>query len=206
MNLSLAWAMAQNRVIGRNNSLPWHLPEDLKYFKRITMGKPVIMGRKTYESIGKPLPGRANIVITRNPNVSIEGVRVVNSLNQAMTLCESIAEIDGIAEAMVIGGAEIYALAMPLADRLYLTEVHAEVEGDATFPEFDRSLWDEVARADFEASESNPYDYSFLVLDKKDYTVGGVLKGKTLFKNWLIANVQLYLFLLSRFFLRHQAY
>ena len=168
MNLSLVWAMAQNRVIGRNNSLPWHLPEDLKYFKRITMGKPVIMGRKTYESIGKPLPGRANIVITRNPNVSIEDVRVVNSLNQAMTLCESIAEIDGVAEAMVIGGAEIYALAMPLADRLYLTEVHAEVEGDATFPEFDRSLWDEVARADFEASESNPYDYSFLVLDKKD--------------------------------------
>ncbi len=168
MNLSLVWAMAQNRVIGRNNSLPWHLPEDLKYFKRITMGKPVIMGRKTYESIGKPLPGRANIVITRNPNVSIEGVRVVNSLNQAMTLCESIAEIDGVAEAMVIGGAEIYALAMPLADRLYLTEVHAEVEGDATFPEFDRSLWDEVARVDFEASESNPYDYSFLVLDKKD--------------------------------------
>lgn len=168
MKLSLVWAMAQNRVIGRNNNLPWYLPEDLKYFKRITMGKPIIMGRKTFDSIGKPLPGRANIVITRNPDFAIEGVKVVNSLDAAITLCKSIGEIDGVDEAMVIGGAQIYKLALPSADRLYLTEVHSEVEGDAYFPEFDRSAWNVTAREDFEASDPNPYNYSFLVLDKPD--------------------------------------
>ena len=166
MKISLVWAMAENRVIGRNNNLPWYLPEDLKYFKRITLGKPVIMGRKTYESIGKPLPGRANIVVTRNTDFSAEGVRTVNSLAAAKKLCESIGEIDGVDEAMVIGGAEIYTQAMPLADRLYLTEVHANVEGDTFFPEFDRGGWKEVAREDFEASGSNPYNYSFIILDK----------------------------------------
>ncbi len=167
MKLSLVWAMAQNRVIGRNNKLPWYLPEDLKYFKRITLGKPVIMGRKTYDSIGKPLPGRISIVVTRNPHWSAEGVKTVDSLAAARKLCEHIEEIDGTNEAMVIGGAEIYAQAMPLADRLYLTEVHANVEGDAVFPEFDRGDWVEVSREDFEASGPNPYNYSFLVLDKR---------------------------------------
>jgi len=95
MKISLAWAMAQNRTIGINNNLPWYLPEDLKYFKRITMGKPIIMGRKTFESIGKPLPGRTNIVVTRNPDYVVEGVKTVNSLEAACKLCESIAEIDG---------------------------------------------------------------------------------------------------------------
>ena len=166
MKISLVWAMAQNRIIGRNNNLPWHLPEDLKYFKRITLGKPVIMGRKTFGSIGKPLPGRTNIVVTRNADFSAEGVKTVNSLSAAKALCESIGEIDGISEAMVIGGAEIYTQAMPVADRLYLTEVHANVDGDTFFPEFDRSLWKEVAREDFDASGPNPYAYSFIVLDK----------------------------------------
>ena len=166
MKISLVWAMAQNRIIGRNNNLPWHLPEDLKYFKRINLGKPVIMGRKTFESIGKPLPGRTNIVVTRNADFSAEGVKTVNSLSAAKALCESIGEIDGISEAMVIGGAEIYTQAMPVADRLYLTEVHANVDGDTFFPEFDRSLWKEVAREDFDASGPNPYAYSFIVLDK----------------------------------------
>jgi dihydrofolate reductase len=167
MKLSLVWAMARNRVIGRNNKLPWHLPEDLRYFKRITMGKPVIMGRKTFESIGRSLPGRTNIVVTRNPQWSAKGVKTVDSLDAARKLCEDIAEIDGCEEAMVIGGAQIYAMALPLADRLYLTEVHADVEGDAVFPEFDRSDWVEVSREDFEASGPNPYNYSFLVLDKR---------------------------------------
>ncbi|MFT5321293.1 MAG: dihydrofolate reductase [Pseudohongiellaceae bacterium] len=166
MKISLVWAMAQNRVIGRNNNLPWHLPEDLKYFKRITLGKPVIMGRKTYESIGKPLPGRTNIVVTRNADFSAAGVKTVNSLSAAKALCESIGEIDGISEAMVIGGAEIYTQAMPVADRLYLTEVHANVDGDTFFPEFDRGLWQEIAREDFDASGPNPYAYSFITLDK----------------------------------------
>jgi len=166
MKISLVWAMAQNRVIGRNNQLPWYLPEDLKYFKRITLGKPVIMGRKTFDSIGKPLPGRTNIVVTRNRDWSFEGVRTVDSLEAARELCENLAIVDGTEEAMIIGGAEIYRQAMPLADRLYLTEVHADVEGDATFPEFDRSQWQEIAREDFEASGPNPYNYSFIILEK----------------------------------------
>jgi len=166
MKISLVWAMAQNRVIGRNNQLPWYLPEDLKYFKRITLGKPVIMGRKTFDSIGKPLPGRTNIVVTRNRDWSFEGVRIVDSLEAARELCENLAIVDGTEEAMIIGGAEIYRQAMPLADRLYLTEVHADVEGDATFPEFDRSQWQEIAREDFEASGPNPYNYSFIILEK----------------------------------------
>jgi dihydrofolate reductase len=168
MKLSLAWAMAQNRVIGRNNNLPWYLPEDLKHFKRITMGKPIIMGRKTFESIGKALPGRSNIVVTRNPDYAADGIRVVTSLDEARTLSESIVEIDGMEEAIVIGGAEIYRLALPLADRLYLTEVHAEVEGDTYFPEFDRSPWQEVVRLDFEAEGPNPYNYSFIVLEPRE--------------------------------------
>lgn len=171
MKISLVWAMAENRVIGRNNNLPWHLSEDLKYFKRITMGKPIIMGRKTFDSIGKALPGRTNIVVTRNSDFQADNIKVVSSLEEARELCEHFSAIDGShdgrAEVMVIGGAQIYALALPMADRLYLTEVHAEVEGDAFFPAFDRSAWQEVAREDFEASGPNPYNYSFLILEKK---------------------------------------
>jgi dihydrofolate reductase len=165
-SLALIVAMAQNRVIGRNNKLPWYLSEDLKYFKRITMGKPVIMGRLTFESIGRPLPGRTNIVVTRNQDYAAEGVKVVHSLEQAKQLCESIAEVDGSDEAMVIGGAQIYQQALSYADRLYLTEVHANVEGDAYFPEFDRSQWQEISRENFQATGPNPYDYSFLVLER----------------------------------------
>ena len=167
MKLALIVAMAKNHVIGINNNLPWHLSEDLKYFKRVTMGKPIIMGRKTFESIGRPLPGRTNIVITRNKNYQAEGIKVVHSLKTAMELCNSIAVIDGGDEAMVIGGAELYTEALPLADYLYLTEVHADVQGDAYFPEFNRNDWQEIARDNFKAVEPNPYDYSFTVLEKK---------------------------------------
>ena len=170
MLISLIVAMAQNRVIGRNNQLPWYLPEDLKYFKRITMGKPVVMGRKTFESIGKPLPGRTNIIVTRNPDYRAEGIRIVNTLNEAKALCESIDVVDGTEETMIIGGAEIFAQAMTQADRLYLTQVHADVEGDAHFPEINEGDWEELGREDFSASDSNPYDYSFLVLQR----VGGI--------------------------------
>jgi len=168
MKVALIWAMSRNRVIGRNNALPWHLSEDLRYFKRVTFGKPVIMGRKTWESIGRPLPGRANIVITRDEAFHAEGVKVVNSLEQALSVTQSIALLDGVDEAMVIGGAEIYALALPVAQRLYLTQVHAEVEGDAWFPALDLSGWQEVGREDFAAEGPNPYDYSFIVYDKKN--------------------------------------
>jgi len=167
ITLSLMWAMSRNRVIGRNNALPWHLPEDLKYFKRVTMGKPIIMGRKTWESIGRPLPGRSNIVITRQSDYRVpEGVKVVASLEEALRMAENICLIEGGDEAVVIGGAEIYAAALPQAQRLYLTQVHAEVQGDAFFPEFDIMQWHELGREDFEAAGPNPHDYSFVILER----------------------------------------
>lgn len=167
MKLSMIVAAAQNRVIGRDNALPWYLPNDLKYFKQTTLGKPIIMVRKTYESIGKPLPGRTNIVITRQRDYQPEGVKVVHSVAEARDLAESVCLIDGQSEAMIMGGAEIYALALPDADRLYLTEVHADVEGDAYFPEYDKTAWQEVSRDNFEAEGPNPYNYSFVVYDRK---------------------------------------
>ena len=163
MKLSMIVATAQNRVIGRDNALPWYLPNDLKYFKQTTLGKPVIMGRKTYESIGKPLPGRTNIVITRQTDYLPEGVKVVHSVAEARDLAESVCLIDGQEEAMIMGGAEIYTLALPDADRLYLTEVHADVDGDAYFPEYDKTEWQEISREDFSAEGPNPYNYSFVV-------------------------------------------
>lgn len=167
MKLSMIVAAAQNRVIGRDNALPWYLPNDLKYFKQTTLGKPIIMGRKTYESIGKPLPGRTNIVITRQTDYQPDGVKVVHSVAEARDLAESVCLIDGQEEAMIMGGAEIYTLALPDADRLYLTEVHADVDGDAYFPEYDKTEWQEISREDFSAEGSNPYNYSFVVYDKK---------------------------------------
>lgn len=166
MKLALIAAYAQNRVVGIDNKLPWHLPEDLKYFKRCTSGKAIIMGRKTYESIGRPLPNRTNIVITRNPAFKADGVKVVTSLNDAIELAAAVNEVNGVDEIMVIGGAAIYEITLPMADRLYLTHVHAQVEGDAYFPEVDFSNWREVERADYASSETNPYDYSFVVYDK----------------------------------------
>ena len=166
MKLALIAAMAQNRVVGIDNKLPWHLPEDLKYFKRITTGKAVIMGRKTYESIGRPLPNRTNIVITRSTEFSAPGIEVVNSLDAAIELAENVSLINAVDEVMVIGGAQIYEAALPQADRLYLTHVHANVEGDAYFPDVDMSQWKELGREDYDASETNPYNYSFVVYDK----------------------------------------
>ncbi|WP_415899444.1 type 3 dihydrofolate reductase [Neptuniibacter sp. QD48_11] len=166
MNLAIIVAQAKNRVIGVNNKLPWHLPEDLRYFKQVTMGKPIIMGRNTYESIGRPLPGRTNIVISRQESYAPQGVKVVSSLEAAIDMAESVAMIDGASEAMVIGGGQIYAQALEKADRLYLTEVDAEIEGDAWFPEFAQENWKEVGREDFSAEGPNPYNYSFIVLDK----------------------------------------
>ncbi|MCI5107262.1 MAG: dihydrofolate reductase [Pseudomonadales bacterium] len=168
MKLSLICAMAENRVIGRNNSLPWHLSEDLKYFKRVTMGSPIIMGRKTWESIGRPLPGRSNIVVTRNKDYQAEGAKVVESLPAAISLAESIALIDGSEEAFVIGGAELYRLALPEADCFHLTRVHAEVEGDTRLDDFDESRWQEVWREDFERNETNPYNYSICKLQRRE--------------------------------------
>jgi len=161
--------MADNQVIGINNSLPWYLPNDLKYFKQVTMGKPIIMGRKTYESIGKPLPGRRNIVITRQADYKKTGIDVVTSVEEAIKLGKDIALVDGHEDVVVIGGAEIYKLALGNADRLYVTHVLAHVEGDAYFPEVDWQKYKEVAREDFAAEGANPYNYCFSVYNlKKD--------------------------------------
>jgi dihydrofolate reductase len=167
VSIALIAAVAQNGTVGRNNQLPWYLPEDLKYFKRTTLGKPILMGRKTWESIGKPLPGRTNIVITRQDGYEAAGARVVATLDEALVLAESIATIDGVSELMVIGGAEIYAHALPLARRLYLTEVHAEVTGDARFPEWDSTQWSELSRERHEAGENGSFDYSFVVYERR---------------------------------------
>lgn len=172
LRLALMVAKSANNVIGRNNKLPWYLPNDLKYFKAVTMGKPIIMGRKTWESLGKPLPGRTNIVITRQSEYVAEGAKVVPDLQAALDMAENIALIEGQDEVVVIGGGEIYALALPRADRLYVTEVHAEIDGDAWFPEFDASEWQEAGREDFYASGPNPYDYSFVLLSRiQDTTI-----------------------------------
>ena len=160
MRIALVAAMAENRVIGRNNQLPWRIPADLKHFKRLTMGKPIIMGRKTYESIGRPLPGRDNIVITGDSGYRAEGCQVVHSIGQAVQAAGAAEEV------MIVGGAELYRQTIADADRLYLTLVKAEVEGDAWFPEIDRRQWREVEREAHRADASNQYDYAFLVLDR----------------------------------------
>ncbi len=166
MRIAMIVAAAENGVIGRNNALPWHLPEDLKYFRRTTMGKPIIMGRKTYESIGKPLPGRHNIVVTRNPEWQADGVLAVTSLEEALARAEDFGLIEGCEEALVIGGAALYALALPLVERLYFTQVHAQVAGDAYLPPLDLAGWRELSRERHAADGPNPYDYSFVVYER----------------------------------------
>lgn len=154
-------ALARNRVIGVDNRLPWYLPEDLRFFKRMTQAKPLVMGRKTFESIGRPLPGRLNIVVTRDPGFHHEGVRVCHDLDAALALADRQATIDAAEEIMVMGGAQIYAQALPLASHLYLTEVDIEVEGDARFPALDMAEWEEVQRVPGEPAEGQP-SYSFV--------------------------------------------
>lgn len=167
MMLSLIVARAANGCIGRDNKLPWYLPNDLKYFKRVTLGKPIIMGRKTWESLKGPLPGRTNIVITRQPDYAADGAKVVASLDDAIRLAENVALIDGVDEAVVIGGAEIYAQALEKVSRMYVTEVHADVDGDAFFPGYAQDAWQESDREDFTAEPPNQYDYSFVVYDRR---------------------------------------
>ena len=164
--LALIFAVAENRVIGKDNDLPWHLPQDLRHFKAVTMGKPIVMGRKTFDSIGRPLPGRSNIVITRNALFQAEGVSVVTSLDDALALAARVAASAEVDEAVVMGGAEIYRAALPRADRLYVTEIHADVEGDTLLPEVDWRQWREMSRERYKAEAPNPYDYSFVQFDR----------------------------------------
>ena len=166
MRLSLIVAAAENGVIGRDNALPWRLSGDLKRFKEVTMGKPIIMGRKTFESIGRPLPGRTNIVLSRDPSFSPEGVLSVDDFPSALAEAARVAEQSNEDEFMVIGGANIYRIALPQADRIYLTEVHADIEGDAFFPSFDRADWTEKSRSFQSATDKETADYSFVTLDR----------------------------------------
>ncbi len=162
MTVSLIWAMADNRIIGIDNRLPWKLPADMQWFRRNTLGKPIVMGRLTFESFGaRPLPGRRNLIVSRNPDYAAEGAEVFSSLEAALA---ATAEDD---EVMVIGGASLYAQALPLADRLYMTLVHTEAEGDAHFPDFDRGQWREVERTEHDADEKNPHPCSFVVLERR---------------------------------------
>ncbi|WP_435275798.1 type 3 dihydrofolate reductase [Psychrobium sp. nBUS_13] len=135
MKIAMIAAMAKNRVIGKDNKMPWHLPEELAYFKKITMGKPIVMGRNTFESIGRPLPGRQNIVVSRNSELSIEGVTVVNSIDEAISAADNCEEL------MIIGGAMLYEHMLPKADVLYLTEIELDVDGDAYFPDYNQHQW-----------------------------------------------------------------
>lgn len=164
MKLALICAMSENRVIGRDNGLPWHLSEDLKYFKRTTMGHSMIMGRNTWESIGRALPGRTSIVISTRPGYVAEGAEVVGSLPQAIERAEAIAAESGSQQAFVIGGAVLYRAALALVDTIHLTRVHATVEGDTYLTEFDESGWEEVSRTEYSRDEANGYDYSICVL------------------------------------------
>jgi len=164
MKLSLIVAMSRNGVIGLDNRLPWHLSEDLKYFKSVTMGKPIIMGRKTFDSIGRPLPGRCNIVITRNSSWTEPGVKVAQTIDQAILLGHQACQESEGDEVMVIGGEQIYRATVASADRIYLTEVDADIKGDAFFPEFNRNAWNQVKVQHPERTD-NP-SYRFLVLDR----------------------------------------
>jgi dihydrofolate reductase len=159
--VSIIAAMDRNRLIGNRNRLPWHLPADLAHFKQLTMGKPIIMGRKTYESIGRPLPGRTNIVLTRSADFHAEGVVVANTLQQALDHAATEDEV------MIIGGSTIYELALPGADRLYLTYLENSFEGDAWFPDFDLAQWNVIASEEHRADEKNSSDYRFVTYARK---------------------------------------
>ncbi|MBO9129348.1 dihydrofolate reductase [Bacillus sp. 165] len=156
--ISLIWAMDDNCTIGKNNDLPWRLPADLGYFKKVTYGHPVVMGRKTYESIGKPLPGRENIVVTRNKEYQPEGVTVVHSLEEVQAQEKDV---------FVIGGAQLYKQALPLADRLYVTHIHEVFEGDTYFPQFEKEEWQVITQEQGIRDEKNPYDYEFVVYERQ---------------------------------------
>ncbi|MCG2617250.1 dihydrofolate reductase [Terrimonas sp. NA20] len=163
MILTLVVAAARNNVIGKDNQLLWRLPNDTRYFKNVTWGMPVVMGRKTFESLGKPLAGRTNIVLTRNGSWKAEGVTTVKTMDDAVFLAKQM----DVKELMVIGGGEIYKMVMPKANRIHLTRVEAEPEGDAWFPEIDSLLWKMVREEKFPADEKHQYAYSFQVWERR---------------------------------------
>lgn len=161
MKISLIVAVAENGIIGTGGTMPWHITEDFAHFKAVTLGHSVVMGRKTYESIGRPLPRRRNIVITRNADLRIEGCEMATSLESAVAMCEGEEEI------FVIGGGEIYRQAMPLAHKLYITHVGMRAEGDTRFPEIDSAVWQEVGREEFERGRDFEHPFSFVDYERR---------------------------------------
>ena len=161
MRLSIVVAMDGNRLIGKDNGLPWHLPADLAFFKKLTTGNTILMGRKTFDSIGRPLPNRRNIVITRNADIEITGCEVVNSIEEALSLAQ------GETEVMVIGGAKLYQQILPIADRLYITQIEGEFDGDTYFPTYDEKNWRQVSCESHLADKKNNHPYHFIVFEKK---------------------------------------
>ncbi|HHX8547622.1 TPA: type 3 dihydrofolate reductase [Vibrio alginolyticus] len=159
MIISMIAAMADNRIIGKDNQMPWHLPADFAWFKRCTMGKPVVMGRKTYESIGRPLPGRLNIVISRDETLKIEGVTTVTSIEQALEVAGDVEEV------MIIGGGAIYASCLPMANKLYVTHIEAAIDGDTQFPDWGDQFKETYSEM-YQADEKNAYNMRFTVLEK----------------------------------------
>ena len=158
--LSMIVATADDNVIGKDNDMPWHLPADLAYFKKVTLGKPVIMGRKTYESIGRPLPGRRNIVISRDENYQKEGIDTVTSVEQALALVQDVEEI------MVIGGGAIYKHCLPAATRLYITHIKASIDGDTRFPDYDDGSWQKISSEVRDSDKKNAYQLDFCVYER----------------------------------------
>ncbi|RIV25198.1 dihydrofolate reductase [Fibrisoma montanum] len=167
MKISMIAAVAQNGVIGRNNDLPWHLPDDFAFFKRKTRHHPVIMGRKSLEALGKPLSNRTNIILTRDQNFTAEGVTIVHTLQEAVDAAKAVND----QEIYIIGGAEIYRMALPMATTLYITEIEKAYEGDSYFPEFDRADWQEVSRQHHPADERHEAAFDFVEYERKPTTV-----------------------------------
>jgi dihydrofolate reductase len=166
--LSMIVATAKHNVIGKDNDMPWHLPADLAYFKKVTLGKPIIMGRKTYESIGRPLPGRRNIVISRDTSYQAKGIDTVTSVEQALALVDGTNGGEAVGEIMVIGGGAIYRHCLASANRLYITHIVAEIEGDTVFPDYDINSWEKVESTLRPADDKNNYDLDFCVYERKE--------------------------------------
>ena len=167
MRLAVICAMSRNGVIGKNNGLPWHLSGDLKHFKETTLGCPIIMGRKTWDSIGRPLPGRTNIIVTRRGEVRSVGIKIADSFKSALDLAKLCLATARDNEIFVIGGAQIYKEAFPLANRLYLTRVNSFVDGDTYLEGFDEADWIEISNKSFNALSSEGHDYNICVLDRR---------------------------------------
>ena len=164
MKLAMIVAMAKNNVIGLNNDMPWHLPADLQWFKKTTLGSPIIMGRKTYESISRPLPGRLNIILSRDTELKIDGCTVVNSLEEALKTAEKADKTKD--EIFITGGAHLYNKFLEQADTLYLTQIDADLAGDTFFPDYTKYNWQEVQRTEYVADDKNPYSLTFLKLER----------------------------------------